>query len=152
MEGGSANDYDYANGDPINGFDLDGRDVCSGKAPEHTPYNFQSKFHGQVHLRCGWHDDATERGMGWRHIEAHFQLNGLWSGGDANRRLIKYTLMNPENDVSSTLKFTGLGQASVTYISTVRTCHCGATIRMAVVINPITGDIITAYKPGHDGH
>lgn len=24
MEGGSANDYDYCNGDPVNGFDLDG--------------------------------------------------------------------------------------------------------------------------------
>lgn len=27
VEGGSANDYDYANGDPVNLFDLDGRDV-----------------------------------------------------------------------------------------------------------------------------
>jgi hypothetical protein len=24
VEGGSANDYDYANGDPVNTFDLDG--------------------------------------------------------------------------------------------------------------------------------
>jgi hypothetical protein len=29
VEGGSANDYDYANGDPINNYDLDGNFSCS---------------------------------------------------------------------------------------------------------------------------
>lgn len=35
MEGGSANDYEYAEGDSVNGLDLDGRNVCrkqSGQA------------------------------------------------------------------------------------------------------------------------
>lgn len=33
MEGGSANAYDYASGDPVNGLDLDGRAACRGKPP-----------------------------------------------------------------------------------------------------------------------
>ena len=153
VEGGSANDYDYVEGDPVNKFDLNGTDVCSGKSRRHTPYNFRSKHHGQVHLRCGWYDRRTGRGEGWRGIEGkHFQLNGFWSGGARNLSLIKYTLMNPSNNVSATFRLRADGLPSVTYISRVRTCHCGATVQMAVVINPLTGDIITAYKLNHEGH
>lgn len=31
VEGGSANDYEYAAGDPVNGFDLDGKRCWTGR-------------------------------------------------------------------------------------------------------------------------
>ena len=55
MEGGSANDYDYCNGEPINCFDLDGRDTSGtslGDTDIHSYWSVQySGF--QVPLRYG---------------------------------------------------------------------------------------------------
>ncbi|MCA1836912.1 MAG: hypothetical protein LC721_11535, partial [Actinobacteria bacterium] len=45
VEGGSANDYDYANGDPVNGFDLDGRaDYGSLNAAEKSWCRWPSRW------------------------------------------------------------------------------------------------------------
>jgi hypothetical protein len=54
VEGGSANDYDYAEGDPINNFDLDGRMSCSVSRgiTSHSTRNNRSTVTARVRARC----------------------------------------------------------------------------------------------------
>lgn len=138
--GGVENAYVYP-ADPVNDFDVEGTDVCSGKSRNHTAYKYTSRHDGTVRLKCG--TDA----WGWRHIEAHnhMELNGFWSHGDQNRNLIKATLAAPS---SRSVRHRSDGHTTITYKKRMQTCHCGSTVTMVVKFNE-NGTIITAYKENH---
>jgi RHS repeat-associated protein len=84
IPGGSANDYDYSSGDPINSRDPSGTDVCRGRSSRYVVQNFfPSEPYGTsvVQLRCG------NRGQGFRHI-----VRGGHFGGDVNDFVIDYLI------------------------------------------------------------
>ncbi|MGH2625455.1 MAG: hypothetical protein ACRDHY_02250 [Anaerolineales bacterium] len=75
MEGGSANDYDYAAGDPVNNFDLDGEAICqacadfaSGVLDSVTvgagePIERALGIHSNVRHASGWREAGSWAGM-----------------------------------------------------------------------------------------
>jgi len=72
VQGGSANAYDYANADPVNGLDLSGTDAmsskqlpCRGRVHAHTPHHHLERGGwGRVFVRfnvyCGGRDETVE--------------------------------------------------------------------------------------------
>lgn len=66
VEGGSANDYDYAYGDPCNNYDLDGRNV-NGYLNKYekcqATYKAQNDFYKTLSIDIAGAIDALYRGM-----------------------------------------------------------------------------------------
>jgi RHS repeat-associated protein len=54
VAGGSANDYDYGNADPVNNYDLDGRYVCRASAKFRPLYNYSADGEGKTKLKLFW--------------------------------------------------------------------------------------------------
>jgi len=75
VEGGSANDYDYANADPINNYDLDGNLSCSVSRgiTSHPAGGNKSTVTASVRARCS---------IPMARIDVHFTLyhNGVRIG------------------------------------------------------------------------
>ena len=66
VEGGSANDYDYANGDPVNNFDLDGERCWTGVARRETYEKWNGKkqrFETKTKEICRSAARGVERGL-----------------------------------------------------------------------------------------
>jgi RHS repeat-associated protein len=57
VEGGSANDYDYTNGDPINGLDLAG--LCSTRQKTLTVTSLMRYLGGRLDTPCGFYYQAS---------------------------------------------------------------------------------------------
>jgi hypothetical protein len=72
VEGGSANDYDYVNGDPVNGLDLDGRAPCRGR-----PLWRQTRG-GYTFTVCRVATSAADRAAGRVRIQVDLRPKNAW--------------------------------------------------------------------------
>jgi len=81
IAGGSANAYDYANADPINGFDLAGTDAmsshdlfCRGRVHAHTHHNhYERGGYGQINVRFNVY--CARRGENIRAVSVKTRLS-----------------------------------------------------------------------------
>lgn len=154
VEGGSANDYDYSNGDPVNNFDVDGLKACKANTNANVvnkTYNAASLTGGtwKVTLQCGV---AGPGGYGLRHIlnpEFTDRTHFFGTLGDFEKGLIGQALRDPDyiviNDNSGNLNYVR------TFKNGVRGCPCNKsqyrnrTFQLFVVVDPTRLTIITAY-------
>ncbi|MCA1702323.1 MAG: hypothetical protein LC808_03240, partial [Actinobacteria bacterium] len=150
VEGGSANDYDYSNGDPVNGADLEGTSPCAKKAPANKVVSRFSAapFGGgafDVTLMCG---SSGVGGVGVRHIldpigdgsRTHF----FGTLGTFEQQLIRTTLAHPDefgfNPKTGNLVYTR-------YFRPIagKRHYSQYAFNTIVVVDPQTYTIITAY-------
>jgi hypothetical protein len=138
VEGGSANDYDYGNGDPVNEFDLSGEATCGGKAGANKRVRRYPSPFGWVELRCG------NEAEGFRHIFIPRRDGPGHFGGSATSFVLNYLFA--ETIARGTVVEQGPGNA--------RTIHRGFAYRDAkgrvvwnfvVRMHIVSGRIVTAY-------
>ena len=71
VEGGSANNYDYATGDPVNNFDLDGNRCWTGKNPNGTCRSITRGASRNAKALVRWPVNAGGRVLGWAQGDSH---------------------------------------------------------------------------------
>ncbi|HET9442281.1 MAG TPA: RHS repeat-associated core domain-containing protein, partial [Acidimicrobiales bacterium] len=155
VEGGSANDYDYVSGDPINELDLSGlhHRKCTGRRDTaravHSTYRRATVYGGgtsQVTLYCG------NSQYGIRHIEGRGHFGGFY--GEAAEAYVRATLRNP-----SLIKIGGT-EANRTYeyianfgpdwsryrrLCGWEVCN-GQSFSIHVIVDPFHNSITSAYS------
>jgi hypothetical protein len=84
IPGGSANNYDYVNQDPVNGSDLNGMAPCGGGASPNKRVRRYPSWFGWVKLLCGNNNE------GFRHIFRTRAERGPHFGGNPTSFVLDY--------------------------------------------------------------
>jgi hypothetical protein len=144
VEGGSANDYDYVSGDPVNGLDLSGTAQCGGNDSRYKAIGkYSARVPGrsgkmQVKLLCG---KADERG--WRHIAAGGHFGGKWSA--MVNMFIGMTLSDKHSRISQEWN-SRLNRYYMVYRLGIAHSGTGENLgTMRVVVDAKTATIVTAF-------